>query len=1083
MKRVWLLGIILFIGLGITLSYTYRTVIAENIGERWCKSRDLICTFEVEKLSISEIKILDLNVGKTSIPTILSAANIALDLSWPSGLTPNITRAEVAQPTIRGEFDGRSVSFGGLEDAFGGSSNAAPMAIPELEITGGQIQLTTPAGDLTGNFDVAGTWPKDAKLSVTLEPANLKSGAQSLTLNAAKLDLNVADGAYSGRADVDLPHLNFDRAKMTAITANAIFLPGEKPQLEWNAQIGEIILQDQFNAAQMDMNGIFNLRATPTERTLSVTDLIDRFTLQATTAQFGNPEFKAASTRLNAEGKVERSGTIAINMEADANALQSPYASIAKMSLRLDAIFAPQTGAVRATVDIVGTQAQLDARLKGPMLATLKDLSETSSHAASLEKNLNRALDDFTSGGAFRIDYDQSGLWQIVVADKIALRSTSGLNLLLRPSAQQSAVVAGPDRIELQGLLTLDGGGAPTLNADLKSLTYAGGETKLNTGGLTLAKWQPGPTSIAAKLNRFSLSQSARNLRMSGLGELTTSGRVLGIELGETRIFGGIDAVNGREGWRVQTTETPCIGLEMGRLKTGGGIQVTSTDFTICPEDQRFIRQENGRATGRITLGDITLPFQGTDVSGEAQLTGANVLWSYDDQLQLNVGASRIFIPLQIGGRSLNIAARTPLVDVELANTTRMTARVSSTSLSGQLVPANVTIGSGSFEGRLIAQGFTGQAAATDVRISDINPDPVYQPLLSTLNANFDGTRMSLAGPVRLAASGLKVAQVGLDMDLLTLNGSGFVTSETLQFQPRGLQPKDLSDRARGFLSNGRGSLSGRADLLIRGGALSGTGEVTAREFGFDTLRIGAVDGVNGTLAFSDLLGLTTPPGQSIKIGKLNPGIPLNNGALTFQILGGSQANIEAATWPFAGGVLRALPTKWTIAGASDIITIEADKIELASLIETLSLPDIQAEGTVSGTFPIELQGGNAFVRNARLIADSKGGVIRYTGNALPETQGRDQDNVTQAAFKALRNLRYSVLELGVNGNLIGDIVVSLKVLGKNPDVLGGAEFSFNIAVDSKLAQLIQTGRGLMSSDAITETTINEIKRLQEARQ
>jgi len=177
------------------------------------------------------------------------------------------------------------------------------------------------------------------------------------------------------------------------------------------------------------------------------------------------------------------------------------------------------------------------------------------------------------------------------------------------------------------------------------------------------------------------------------------------------------------------------------------------------------------------------------------------------------------------------------------------------------------------------------------------------------------------------------------------------------------------------------------------------------------------------------------------------------------------------------------LPTKWTIAGTSDIITVEADKIELSQLIETLSLPDIEAEGTVSGTFPIELQGGNAFVRNARLVADSKGGVIRYKGNTLPETQGRDQDNVTQAAFKALRNLRYSVLELGVNGNLIGDIVVSMKVLGKNPDVLGGAEFSFNIAVDSKLAQLIQTGRGLMSSDVITETTINEIKRLREERQ
>ena len=99
---------------------------------------------------------------------------------------------------------------------------------------------------------------------------------------------------------------------------------------------------------------------------------------------------------------------------------------------------------------------------------------------------------------------------------------------------------------------------------------------------------------------------------------------------------------------------------------------------------------------------------------------------------------------------------------------------------------------------------------------------------------------------------------------------------------------------------------------------------------------------------------------------------------------------------------------------------------------------------------------------------------MKYTGEAVNQAASTDQ--TVSAAFTALRDFRFKVLELGIDGNLVGDIVVSLNLLGFNPEVLGGADFKFNIAIDSKLAQLIQSGRDLTGTSIITETVVNEVR-------
>jgi hypothetical protein len=183
--------------------------------------------------------------------------------------------------------------------------------------------------------------------------------------------------------------------------------------------------------------------------------------------------------------------------------------------------------------------------------------------------------------------------------------------------------------------------------------------------------------------------------------------------------------------------------------------------------------------------------------------------------------------------------------------------------------------------------------------------------------------------------------------------------------------------------------------------------------------------------------------------------------------MAGKRILIEGARWPLAGGSIELQPAEWTIGAKTEELMIDATAIELSELIEVLSLPDMKAEGTISGSFPLTLEDGNAWVRDAFFLADEKGGTISYTGTAA-EQAGQADDRVA-AAFTALRNLKFKVLEVGVDGNLIDDITVSARLLGHNPQVYGGAEFDFRISVESKLAQLIRSGQRLAAARWIAD--------------
>lgn len=155
-------------------------------------------------------------------------------------------------------------------------------------------------------------------------------------------------------------------------------------------------------------------------------------------------------------------------------------------------------------------------------------------------------------------------------------------------------------------------------------------------------------------------------------------------------------------------------------------------------------------------------------------------------------------------------------------------------------------------------------------------------------------------------------------------------------------------------------------------------------------------------------------------------------------------------------------------------MTVRAEAIDLAALGEALASEDLQIQGTVSGVFPLVLEAGSAFVRNARFLADETGGVVRYTG-AAGEQAGGANENVA-LAFDALKNFQYTVLELGADGDLNGEIILTVKMTGKNPEVLSGAPFAFNVSVDSRLGELLQSSRNLSSSDWLADVVAEQLR-------
>lgn len=341
------------------------------------------------------------------------------------------------------------------------------------------------------------------------------------------------------------------------------------------------------------------------------------------------------------------------------------------------------------------------------------------------------------------------------------------------------------------------------------------------------------------------------------------------------------------------------------------------------------------------------------------------------------------------------------------------------------------------------------------LKVSDRADPPRFAPLVARdAKLTLLDNRIDALATLRQPATDREVAQVTIRHDLAKARGHADLAVNGLVFDER-LQPADISSLALGTIANAKGMVTGTGVIDWTADGVTSSGRFSTDKFDF-AAAFGPVQGLSGTVVFTDLINLVTAPDQEVRIAALNPGIEVTEGVLRFE-LNGTRLLVKSASWPFLGGRLSLAPTTLNL-GVSEPrkYTLVIDGLDAARFVERMGLGNLQATGTFDGELPLVFsaaspgeqvaaavgtvlgmgteQGvqaaqstpGSGRIVGGMLKSRPPGGNVSYIG----ELTYRDLSTMANFAFQTLRSLDYQTMDIALNGSLEGEIVTNVRFSG-----------------------------------------------------
>lgn len=1077
----WILALaVLAVLVTVPLLWMLRTSLAERALSQWCESRNLVCEGRITRLG-SDGGIMEDLVVRSGQDVPVEADMVRVGLDW-HGLDFSVTGIEITSPVLRGTLDEQGLHFHGLERLGGGTGGSGQL--PAVTVTDGRILLQTSAGEIAGSGTLDGRFPDTGALSLSFDPVSLDGPDGTLVWTEGTLNVTAREGRMEGELFLDIERADIRGVHVRETNVSALLnTPGDgggETQLVWSAAAASGSWAG-YGLEHARSNGRAILTRLPDMSIEGLLGALEKASVELEAGRVVSDPLSGSALRFEAdltgrEGLV--SGPVLFEL-AQARLPQGEAGSVR------------MTGKVRyregeppgLTGDAAVVSARLASQLRAKVTEPVRFPGMLSDHAAALRAALERALDGFDMQGGFSVARGEDG-WAIGLTGPVRMEAVSGLQVAVDVPAGAEWLAWSADERSVRGSIDVSGGGLPAVHADITEFVLTGEGMRLKAEDVDIAPWRAGARTISADLVSLSYDSRGAHVRAGLRGRLGLAGQVSGLDLAATSLTGALSIEENGRGWQVESPDRTCLRLDTQGLKFGA-VAVLPAGTEVCPENGAFLRPGGAGLEGAARLGTLVLPLELSSGGGALTLAGARVDWASSEGVTLSAVADTLSLPLTISEKTLSIEAGLPRIGVSTrpGAAPRISARMEGAEFGGTLIPAIMSAERFSFDGASGREGLGGHIRAEGVSIRDYRDDPLYQPLGADLTAELTGSHLHMTGPLRLAQGGITVADSEVQIDLQSLDGTAQLVSRRLAFQPGGLQPLLLSDRLRGVFTDARGDLSARADLVIEGGRVSGTGEVTVADFGFQTNRLGRVRGVNGKVVFDDLLNLTTAPDQVITVGSLNPGVPLVNGRIVFRLDDGKTLAVDSAAFPFAGGALALSPVDWVLGGETQHLEVTAQGIELAALVEVLKLPNTEASGTVAGRFPIDVDGTKILVRDARLRADADGGRIAYQGPVSDAAAAGESG--ARMAFEALKDFDFTVLELGLDGDVADRMTVSVLLQGVSrrgipygPDgqVVTGQPFEFNIAVTSALADLFRNAQYYTSQKYLTDVIVKEVQ-------
>ena len=684
----------------------------------------------------------------------------------------------------------------------------------------------------------------------------------------------------------------------------------------------------------------------------------------------------------------------------------------------------------------------------GPALAGLEKSGE-GTLLAPLARQLRLALAREERGSALRADYSlrQTGGITQINLPSAALTGGSGARLLAVSRLALTLGMKGGPRFA--GRFATGGAGLPRIEGTAQRAGRGGIDARL-----TMAEYRAGTSAVA--LPEFRLVQLPGG-EIGFAGRALVSGPLPGGEVRALRvpIEGNWSERGGLAVWR-RCTPVAFDTLTVGSLKVGG------QGLMLCPG--------KGGAIARTGPGGLRI------AAGTAGLDLAGTLGS--TPIRLRSGAIGAAWPGAIAARNLDIL----LGPVDKPSTIRVAAfdgtlgKVVTGRFSGAearlfAVPLDISEGTGDL--RFADSVLDLENAA--IKVTDRNQPGRFEPLLARgARLHLADNRISAEAMLREPSSDREIVQAKIEHNLSTARGFADLTVPGILFDGR-LQPVKLTYLAGGVIALAKGKVWGDGRIDWDADGVTSTGKFTTDGLDF-AAAFGPVKGVKGTVEFADLLGLVTKPDQRLAIASINPGIEVYDGTLSFQIERDYLMVVNGAEWPFVDGTLKLLPTRIKLdQGETRRFTLKLEGANAAKFVSQLELANISATGTFDGTLPLIFDEDGGRIENGLLVSRPPGGNISYVG----ELTYKDLSAMGNFAFQTLRSLDFRRMEIGIDGQIDGDIVTNMRIEGVRQGAgakknfltrqLGRLPIRFNVNIKAPFYQLVTSFKSLYDPEYVRD--------------
>ncbi|MCK5909178.1 MAG: YdbH domain-containing protein [Caulobacter sp.] len=371
------------------------------------------------------------------------------------------------------------------------------------------------------------------------------------------------------------------------------------------------------------------------------------------------------------------------------------------------------------------------------------------------------------------------------------------------------------------------------------------------------------------------------------------------------------------------------------------------------------------------------------------------------------------------------------------------------------------------------AGGFDRASVRVDsAAVADVAPARRFNPILAqgqlALSGGVWGGTFQGATP-----TGAPLGEIRLRHVVATGKGQADIDASKLVFAKDGLQPGDLSPMA-GFAREAKGPASFTGVFAWDEKGATSRGRLVADRIDF-TSPVGFVATLDGAVDFDSLAPLTTRPGQSLKVVRIDSLVPLTAVESVFQ-LGADALHISKATFEAAKGRISIEPTDVPLAADKTIKgVIVVEHLDLGELIAASSLAEkVKVQAVVDGRLPftfgpegLRFQEGKISAIQPGRLEISRAALSNVAASpadapGAPPAQPAQVNAIQDFAYQAMENLAFDQLEAGVNSTDKGRLGILFHIKGQHDpkvpekarvgilDLIRGRAFDKRIALPAK---------------------------------